>query len=238
MAYNGRVTRLLDWQVRRGQASMLTFLFWNMGGRTDDDDLPRRARGRNERLASILANLTHRHAVDLLILAECPLLQKEVMQTINAGSDEPFRDPDPKSLCPRITIYPRFPGMFISLRQESGKYTCRAVELPGRTAFTLWAVHFGSKLFKDEDSQSQAMPGFSAIISALEQQHDRTLLVGDLNMNPFETGMVKRGRVECGHEPRSCERRSSGGCGGKVPVLLQPDVESLRRLDARVAPAG
>jgi hypothetical protein len=45
---------------------MLTYLFWNMGGRTDELGLPRRARGREGRLASILANLTRRHTVELL----------------------------------------------------------------------------------------------------------------------------------------------------------------------------
>ncbi len=169
---------------------MLTFLFWNMGGRTEEVDLPRRARGREGRLASILSKLTDRHAVDLLILAECPLPAADVLKAINAGPGEPFRDPDPNSLCPRIAIFPRFSGRFMKLRDESEKYTCREVRLSGRPTFNLLAVHFGSKLFRDDESQAQAMPGFSGIIRALEKQHDRTLVVGDLNMNPFETGMV------------------------------------------------
>src|SRR4051794_32665975 len=111
---------------------MLTFLFWNMGGRIDEPDLPKRARGRDTRLASILRNLTSKHAVDLLILAECPLPAGDVLRSINTGGGEQFRPADPNSLCPRIIVFPRFPARFMKRREESDKYTCREVVLPAR----------------------------------------------------------------------------------------------------------
>jgi hypothetical protein len=172
---------------------MLTFLFWNMGGRTDEAELPRRARGRYDRLASILANLVARHAIDLLIVAECPLEAGEVLAAFNRGAHEgPFRAPDPRTNCERVVVFPRLPVRFLRLREETDKFTCRELCLPGRPPVTFFAVHFGSKLFKDDESQAQAMPGFSGLIRDRErrQEHDRTVVVGDLNMNPFETGMV------------------------------------------------
>src|ERR1700722_951490 len=93
--------------TRASEGLMLTFLFWNMGGRTEEPDLPRRARCREGRLASILANFTRQFVVDLLILAECPMETLDVLDSINAGSGEPFWEPDPKSLCKRIRIFPR-----------------------------------------------------------------------------------------------------------------------------------
>jgi hypothetical protein len=148
----------------------MLFLFWNMGGRVDEEGLPRRARGREGRLASILANLARLHNVDLMILAECPLGSSDILAAANAGGVAAFREPDPNSLCERIRVFPRIPGRFVRLRQESEKYTCREVRLPGLLPFTFFAVHFGSKLFKDDESQSQAMPGFSSAIRQQEKE--------------------------------------------------------------------
>ncbi len=53
-------------------------------------------------------------------------------------------------------------------------------------------VHFGSKLHKSDASQTLAAPVFSQLVKNLEKKtkHDRTIIVGDFNMNPFEDGIV------------------------------------------------
>lgn len=173
---------------------MLTFLFWNMGG-----DLPKKTPAllvseRKARLLGILSNLTRQNVVDLLVLAECPLSRADILRGVNAGNSNPYREPDGKSLCERVTIYPRFPHRYLSLYggSESSKYSCRHVRLPGRPEFLLFAAHFGSKLHKSEESQTLAAPVFSPIIRLAEKRarHQRTILVGDLNMNPFDTAVV------------------------------------------------
>src|SRR5262249_4806004 len=80
----------------------------------------------------------------------------------------------------------------VRLRAESPYYTGRALSLPGRESLLLFAVHFGSKRYRSDASQSLALPGFSRLIRNEEKRasHARTLVVGDLNMNPFETGVV------------------------------------------------
>ena len=53
-------------------------------------------------------------------------------------------------------------------------------------------VHLPSKLRWSDDSQSQYCPEVAAKIRLIEKErgHMRTLVVGDLNMNPFEPGLV------------------------------------------------
>lgn len=171
---------------------MLTFLFWNMGGESPKDMDPADARARTARLAEILHNLTKVHDVDLLMLSECPLLGLDVLRAINHDPDRLYREPDPKSLCDRIKIYPRFAPRWILRRDESGYFTGRRVSLPARDRFLLYVVHLSSKTNQGEESQSQEMPGFSTTIREREEleKHTRTIVVGDFNMNPFETGMV------------------------------------------------
>ena len=169
---------------------MLTFLFWNMGGaRTTDDAL---ARQRQARLSTIVANLARRFRVDLLILAECPVAAPDLLEAVNAESLNPFSSPDPLSVCERIAVYPRFPGRFLKLKSEWTKYTGRELRLPGSPSILLFAVHLGSKLHQSGESQGMSLPDFRGTIRMVERQsgHERTVLVGDLNMNPFETGIV------------------------------------------------
>ena len=87
---------------------MLTFLFWNVGGEAPLKTPAQAVLRRRTTLLSILQNLVRLHEVDLLILAECPFRQEDVLAAINRGNTRPFQKPDHRSLCPRITIYPRF----------------------------------------------------------------------------------------------------------------------------------
>jgi Endonuclease/Exonuclease/phosphatase family len=171
---------------------MLTFLFWNMGGELPESADADRIAARHRRLLGILRNLTGAHAVDLLMLAECPLSQTDVLQSINPGRSPPYREPDPRSLCQRIQVYPRSAARFLLRRDESPFYTGRLVKLPARDSFLLYVVHLVSKTQTGDESQSQEMPVFSAMIRNRESTENlsRTIVVGDFNMNPFETGMV------------------------------------------------
>ncbi len=55
------------------------------------------------------------------------------------------------------------------------------------------AVHLPSKLHWDEAEQAAEAQHLSAIIRRVETDlgHDRTILIGDFNMNPFELGLIQ-----------------------------------------------
>jgi hypothetical protein len=160
---------------------MLTFLFWNLG---------------EQPLQVIVGNLARLHQVDVLILAECTIPEADLLRELNRDNPNTqktgFRPPDPDSLCERIVIYPRFPGRHLRRKEESEKYTCRILKAPGHEEILLFALHFASKRFRSDESQSLSVPGFSRIIREQERTagHERTLLVGDFNMNPYELGLV------------------------------------------------
>lgn len=178
---------------------MLTFLFWNMGGegskRTPEEVADQRVR--ETKLLGVLRNLAEARDVDLVLLAECPVDAGRVLSELNRGATRPksmqFREADPDSLCEKILIFPRFPGRFLLKRSEGARYTGRLIKLPDpRQSIILFVVHFGSKLHKSDASQTLAAPVFSQTVKDLEKKskHDRTLIVGDFNMNPFEDGVV------------------------------------------------
>ena len=66
------------------------------------------------------------------------------------------------------------------------------MKLPGTENFLLVAAHCVSKLDASGDSQAMQAVEFAAEIIRAENdvRHSRTIVAGDLNMNPFEAGMV------------------------------------------------
>jgi hypothetical protein len=178
---------------------MLTFLFWNMGGegpkRTSQEVAAQNAR--EARLLGVVRNLAEIRNVDLVILAECPVGATRVHAELNRNTtrpkDERFREADADSSCEKVLIFPRFPARFLLRRSEGLRFTGRLLKFPDpRPSLVLFAVHFPSKMHKSDPSQTLAAPGFARTVRELEGKvkHDRTIVVGDLNMNPFEDGIV------------------------------------------------
>jgi hypothetical protein len=77
-------------------------------------------------------------------------------------------------------------------QDEDNDYTIRTLRLPSRLEILLCVVHFPSKLRQDPHDQASYTFEFSRVLARAEAnvQHTRTLLVGDLNMNPYEDGVV------------------------------------------------
>ena len=154
---------------------MTTFLFWNINQKALEDNI---------------SNLAVEHEVDVLVLAECTIHPSIMLKTLNPPRDTQFHLT--YSLCEKIVIYTRFSEEFIQPVLETNRLTVRRLVLPARTEILLVGIHFLSKLYWSEESQSFQCAELARIIREVEEKegHSRTLLVGDLNMNPFEGGLI------------------------------------------------
>jgi exonuclease III len=155
--------------------SPLSFLFWNLNQPRED----------------ILASLAKQHHVDVLMLAECPTIPGKILMALNHASAQYFFVP---SKCPRIMIFTRFPEYHLQPEAEGRHYAIRRLILPNRVTILLCVVHFPSKLRSGSAEQTAFASEFSKQILAPAEQHvghSRTILVGDLNMNPYEDGVVQ-----------------------------------------------
>lgn len=210
---------------------MLTFFFWNMGGeghKRSPDEVKTEA-AREQRLLAVLRNVAEARDADVVMLAECPVPAARVWDELNRGTTRPrsmwFRDTDSTSLCDRVLIFPRFPGRFLTKRSEGARYTGRHLKLPDpRPSVNLFVVHFGSKRNKSEASQTLAAPVFSQTVRELEKKskHDRTILVGDFNMNPFEDGVVGAEGLNAAMTRHVVEKESRVVDGKPYPFFYNP----------------
>ncbi len=152
----------------------MKFLFWNINKNS---------------AGSVLSQIVSEHEVDLVVLAECRD-EGEILASLNSGADDRFHLTD--SGTTRVVIYTRFSRSFIQPEHHDDYLTIRRICLTGRPEILLAAAHLPSRLHrKSDDEQVKIARGASESIRKCEARtgHSRTVLVGDLNMNPFEKGL-------------------------------------------------
>lgn len=154
----------------------LTFLFWNLCNRADAVHIGRMAR---------------QHDVDFLVLAEAGDRLNSILDDLNPPGDSLYALA-PNVGCDRIHIVSRFNPDFIEIKSETSRYTIRECRIPLVQPFLLVAVHMQSRLYYRCKSQAGHCQDLADDIKAVEKQvkHKRTLLVGDINQDPFEEGAV------------------------------------------------
>ena len=142
----------------------------------------------------------------MLILAESSLTIDTVLRTLNSADDSTFHfNP---GICERIAIYSRYPGRCVRPVHETERVTIRRIRLSSTTEILLAAVHLPSKLHRTSEEQAFAVTEVAGDIARMEAKagHARTLLVGDLNMNPFEHGLVAATCLHATMDRRIAER--------------------------------
>jgi exonuclease III len=155
----------------------LTFLFWNTN---------------SKKCLEEINNLVNKYSIDVLILAENPCSQSEILLLLNKDNNL-FFPQHPYSQCKKIKIYTRFHYDFIEPIEESNRFTARRLNLPTLKSLNLIALHLGDKGSFNSESQSEMASLLKDTIDGIEirECHERTVVVGDFNMNPFEIGLVK-----------------------------------------------
>ena len=156
---------------------MATFLFWNIS---------------RKRLIQELVELCHANEVDILILAEAKqvLSDNEVLQALNSGRDNKYIAPVNASQ--RLSFFFRYPDNSIIPLADEGGIAIRRISPPIGIDILLVALHLPSKLHGSDFDQIFQSVRVSELIRENEEKvkHTRTLVIGDLNMNPFEIGVV------------------------------------------------
>ncbi len=152
---------------------MLNFLFWNVNGQR-----------------RFVGELVHEHAIDVLLLAENKANPEEIVADIEAAGGGRFHH-DP--MCRGgVALFTRFPRTHVEPELDEKDFSVRRLRLSPEDIL-LVLLHFPSKLSKTDDDQAALCPEYAKEIRDIERKvgHARTVLVGDLNMNPFEKGMVQ-----------------------------------------------
>ncbi len=188
---------------------MTSFLFWNL---------------KRKPLQDIVANLALGYEVDVLMLAECRIEPAVLLPALNRDErSDYFYAP---SVVPgKVEIYTRFSSEFLIPVRDEPRLTIRHLMLPGRMDILLAVTHYPSKMhWSDADQALACGPLLAQPITMAETDvgHARTVLVGDLNMNPFEDGVVSAFGLHGAMTRRIAKRGARTVQGKECPFFYNP----------------
>ena len=202
----------------------LTFLFWNLD---------------NRNVKATLFRLVQAHNVDVIALAESQhpdTTSGAIVSGLNPAY--PAVDyADGGGFCERIRIFTRKPVDGAVALIETDKYTIRRLHLPGYKPVTFVAAHLLSLKEASEQTLTTELELFAADIRRVEDQlaHRRTIVVGDLNQNPFAVGVVSAAGLHGVMSQRIAREETRTVQGRDYPFLYNP---MWSRMGERSQPAA
>ncbi len=154
---------------------MPVFAFWNI-----DKNVP------PERISAFVREWD----VDILVLAENQTSPSELRRTLNTKAERLYFQDIGEST--RLTILTRFRVDRTTLVRDSHGVAIRHYQMPLGASILLVAAHLSSKLWKKTEEQILASTRVARYVRDAEERvgHSRTIIIGDLNMNPFEIGVI------------------------------------------------
>ncbi len=187
---------------------MTTFLFWNLNRKP---------------LQAIVTNLALRYDVDVLILTECTIEPDVLLRNLNWQAPINYHYA-PSIGCKTIEIFTRFSDQFMQPVYETDRFSARHLQLPEAVGISLVSVHFPSKLHWSDQSQAMECVELADLIRLTEEivGHSKTVLVGDLNMNPFEDGVVSARGLHGVMSRSIAEKKTRTVQGKEYPFFYNP----------------
>ncbi len=157
---------------------MTSFLFWNV---------------MNKDLRALIERAAVEHDVDILLLAESGLPDAELAAALTSATRRDYvalsYDAD------KVRVFTRLPISQWRRRQTdtlSARMAIWSVEVGNSPGILLAVAHLISKNKTRPGEQAMLAVELAKEICRVEDAvgHERTLMVGDLNMNPFEDGLI------------------------------------------------
>ncbi|HZV07209.1 MAG TPA: endonuclease/exonuclease/phosphatase family protein [Gemmataceae bacterium] len=162
-------------------------MFWNLRG-NDTTTWAKRAPSLCTRLTRLATAL----GIDVL-LPESGFNAAEVLDALNGGRPGAYCHPPSNSR--RIQLFTRLPESAVIDQfndSSDGRLTIRRLTTSSNVQVLLAALHFQSQMaWKPDEQALQATVLHQDIVREEDVVgHQRTVLIGDLNMNPFDLGLV------------------------------------------------
>jgi hypothetical protein len=155
---------------------MLNFLFWNLNRRT---------------LADHLVSLTVHHDLDFVFLAECTIPPRLLVDRLSTRGKTYF---EVAGLPGALGGISRFGAEQLKPQFDSPnlRLALRKFVHPDHPELLIAIAHLPSQLHSSRASADMECVTLSRIIRDEEGKvgHKRTLLIGDLNVNPFNDGVL------------------------------------------------
>jgi endonuclease/exonuclease/phosphatase family metal-dependent hydrolase len=164
-----------------------TVLFWNFN--IEKGEALQKLSTESDK-SDVIARVVREYEVDILALAECQLsdeLLVDSLRTVDPGFEQAL----PPHI--RIRFFTRFPGADLQAWHSDGRIDVRRLMLGGYIDILLAAFHYHDRRnYPTPDKRRSNLAPHLETLKEAERKahHDRLVVFGDFNMNPFEIGML------------------------------------------------
>jgi endonuclease/exonuclease/phosphatase family metal-dependent hydrolase len=155
----------------------MTFLFWNT---------------RKKSLAPNIARIVQNHDVDVVFLAENSSLPGTLSASLAQATGKPFRHVFVPQC--RVTTYTHLPPNDFKRSVSVNDYVIWKLRTAIAGTIFVAAAHLDSKLYKTPSSQRKIASDLALMLRRRENRGRAkgtalpSILIGDMNMNPFDPG--------------------------------------------------
>jgi len=155
---------------------MSTFLFWNMRGRD---------------LRTQIGRLAQSHGVDTFILVEFPSRLDTILSELSSVTGTQYRI-EPAPGCKRVRFITRLPNGRVWAIGGDERFSTYCIDDASGIEYIVACAHLIMKGHSSPDSQRSCANDLACLVEDAEKQrhHFRTVVVGDMNMNTFDVGIV------------------------------------------------
>jgi exonuclease III len=156
----------------------LNFLFWNTNRKL---------------LIKEIANIAKYNNIDVILLAEHSLNDVELLLELNSENAD-YNLPNPIFKDGKFKVFTKFKSDFIIPIKDDAenRYVCFKIKTPTIEEFLVFIIHLPDK----RNNQPESIKSYAGKMARkikeieLEQNVNKTVVVGDFNMNPSDVGMV------------------------------------------------
>jgi len=156
-------------------ANETTILFWNVN---------------REPLVDEITRLAIESDADIIALAECVHDDRDLLHALNTSEAVYHRSA--LIIDTRIRLYVRYLPTAVAVIHDDDYVSVREIRPPLGPTFLIAAAHLPSRLHLDRADQNALAHRLARRVIEAEEKcgHTRSIVVGDLNMNPFDEGIV------------------------------------------------
>lgn len=158
---------------------MFTAVFWNIAKKTGRDGIVR-----------LITALQRQEGADLIALAECSEgVVGSALRSLNPLGTSEW---EPFPTRSRVKVLLRRANALAAEVEHHEYYSVLELRRPNAIPLLLAVVHMVSRVHKEFDDIDEELGEFANSIRATELrlQNDNTVVLGDLNANPFAKGLV------------------------------------------------
>lgn len=186
--------------------SAMKILFWNVNRRD---------------LRSLVVEATVAEGADVIVIIENPISSAATLQTLQNRVSSHFYCPT--SIVGRFQLYSREASLDLTETYGGDRVSLRRLTHNG-IMLSIGLVHLVDKRNSDQHSQTVEAILLSDEIRRQEQAigHDRTILIGDFNMNPFEPAMNQAAGLNAMMTLDCVRRESRNSHGKRYPFFYNP----------------